>query len=78
MIKLRHGFFMCEVCEELFDRRSNVQRYCDGCRRIALSNYHAEYHKKNRVRIRKAKREHYAANRLRIRAQQAQYYQETK
>ena len=75
---VRQGWFICSICGEPHDRRSNAQKYCDGCRRIATSKTVAAYYKKHRREILQSKRAYREANKDRINAKQRKYHEETK
>ena len=75
---VRHGWFVCAECGEPHDRRSNAQKYCDDCRRLATSKKVAKYYKKHRRRLLKEKAAYRAANRDTILVKQRQYHIDTK
>lgn len=75
---VRDGWFICEICQEPHDRRSNSQKYCDNCRRIATSRKVAAYYRKNRKRILKKKSAWRKENKDEINAKQRQYNTDTK
>lgn len=68
----------CAICDEVVPRRSNSQKYCDDCRRIATSKKVAAYYKKNRRKILRQKKAYRAENRDAINEKQRQYHVDTK
>lgn len=75
---VKRPWLACSVCGEVVPRRSNSQKYCDSCRRIATSKKVAAYYKKNRRAILKQKKQYREANRDVIREKNRAYHQETK
>ena len=71
-------YFMCEICEEIHPRTSNVQKYCAGCRKLAASRKVAQYYLKHRKKILSARAHYRQENRQTLNEKARLYYFETK
>jgi hypothetical protein len=75
---VKRKWLACVVCNEVVSRRSNSQKYCDDCRRLATSRTVAKYYKRHRRQILKQKRQYREEHRDERNAKQRAYHQETK
>jgi len=75
---VREGYFVCEICEEMYTRNSNCQKYCDGCRQLGKSRNEAAYYRRNRGHILRKRAAWRKAHREEILARQRQYHIDTK
>lgn len=67
---VRKGYLVCEVCEEMVERTSNVQKYCDKCRTYANCKKMSQYYRKHRQHILKQRKTYRQVNREQINARQ--------
>lgn len=75
MNNVRKGLFVCVICNECAERRSNVQKYCDDCRLTGRDRTMAKYYRDHSSCIKKQQRERNKKNKEAKREYNRLYYQ---